>query len=45
MPNGVCWGVTEESVRIINNIAYMEIFYTHNPEVDINTETEPFFED
>lgn len=42
-PNGVCWEVTEESIRIINHVAYMELFHTHDPEVDITTENEPFF--
>jgi hypothetical protein len=44
MPNGVCWEITKESMRIINHISYMEIFHNHDPEVGIDTETEPFFD-
>ena len=42
-PNGVCWEITEESIKIINHITYMETFFYHDPAEDINTE-DVFFE-
>ena len=42
-PNGVCWGVTRESMILSNNFIFQEILYKHDPTEDINTEVD-FYE-
>ena len=44
-PNRISWGVTKVSLAIINNIALKEVLVMHDPEVDITTETEPYWAD